>query len=117
MSQYGNLPDLVEEVCYRIGQTMLYAWATDHITMLQKVRDEMMDKAESMQKIDAACAMQEHIDRSKKRPGNYVILILTIIRCWRELGMEDPVREMKRRLIDMLNVDPITKLALVGEYL
>jgi hypothetical protein len=116
MSRYGKLPGLLDEVCYRIGQAKVHAWTLAEIQRLQQVRDVMMDEAETMELIDAACEMQEHIDRALNRNG-YVPCVLAIIRCWQALGEEDSVKKMSRTLIDMVDVDAITKLGLVGEFL
>jgi hypothetical protein len=119
MSKYGKLPELLEEIEYRFGKkkvkdTLFPIWVE-----LRKKADEWMDSMKDEADIDRCFEFRAIISEGEQRflgGGLSSTGCVWIISAWEKLGVEDPINKMCRLLIE-LEEEPISALALVGEYL
>jgi hypothetical protein len=119
MSKYGKLPELLEEIEYRFGKKAVKDALFPIWLELRKKADEWIDSMKDEADIDKCFEFRAIVDEGERRfHGGRLSSTgcVWIISAWEKLDVEDPVGKMCRHLIS-LEKEPISALALVGEYL
>ena len=119
MSRYGKLPELLEELEYRLGKKVIRDSLRDIWFELRKKADEWIDSMKDEADIDKCFEFRAIVSEGEQRfLGGRLSSTgcVWIISAWEKLDVEDPVGKMCRHLI-ALEKEPISALALVGEYL
>lgn len=116
--KYGNLPALLEEIELRVGKTTVQTAFRNTWAGLHEHGEVWLDSMKSAEEIDKCGQFRAIVKEGMERgySGMLSTSCVWIISAWEAMGEPRAVEMMKRYLID-LEKEPISALALVGEYM
>jgi hypothetical protein len=119
VSKYGKLPELLEELEHRQYGRLIRNIFNAEWSRLHALGELWLDSMKTTEEIERCGQFRAIVKEGWERgTGSRVTSTscVWLISAWEALGEEKSVERMARMLID-LEKEPISALALVGEYL